>query len=127
MPKKSRPKPIEAPVEDPAPLMEPSPDPPPDPPPPADPPPEEEERPASPVKKKRRLTKPATGDPPKPKRPLNAYMLFAKEERARPDAYQGTVTEVAKAMGAKWRELPEEERSRYKELALSQKMEVAVA
>ena len=97
MPKKSRPKPIEEEEEDPTPPVEPE-EPSPETSPPADPLPE---RPASPVKKKRRLTKPATGDPPKPKRPLNAYMLFAKEERARPDAYQGTVTEVAKAMGAK--------------------------
>ncbi|TFK19364.1 hypothetical protein FA15DRAFT_674486 [Coprinopsis marcescibilis] len=58
-------------------------------------------------------------DPNKPKRALSAYMFFSQDWRERikaenPDAGFG---EVGKLLGAKWKELDEEEKKPYVELA----------
>ena len=52
-------------------------------------------------------------DPTKPKRPMNAFMMFAKENRTqlREDNPELKVTEVSKLLGAKWREMTEDEKS----------------
>lgn len=54
---------------------------------------------------------------PKPKRPLNAFMIFSQEKRPEYRG-SGTVTEVAKKIGEAWRELSPEEQSRYKQMAV---------
>ena len=58
-------------------------------------------------------------DPNKPKRALSAYMFFSQDWRERiknenPDAGFG---EVGKLLGAKWKELDDEEKKPYVDLA----------
>ncbi|EDR09427.1 uncharacterized protein LACBIDRAFT_184303 [Laccaria bicolor S238N-H82] len=62
-------------------------------------------------------------DPNKPKRALSAYMFFSQDWRDRikaenPDAGFG---EVGKLLGAKWKELDEEEKKPYVEQASKDK------
>ncbi|PFH50369.1 hypothetical protein AMATHDRAFT_145228, partial [Amanita thiersii Skay4041] len=62
-------------------------------------------------------------DPKAPKRPLSAYMFFSQDWRERikaenPDAGFG---EVGKLLGAKWKELDEEEKKPYIEQAARDK------
>lgn len=70
--------------------------------------------------KKKARYRSATDEPAKPKRPPNAFMLYSKEQRTQFDKTM-KVTEVAKEIGAKWRELSEEEKNRYKQMALDLK------
>ena len=58
--------------------------------------------------------------PPPKKRPLNSYMLYTKEMRE--TKYRDSTLrppEVAKEIGASWRALSDEERSRYTQMAAS--------
>ena len=55
--------------------------------------------------------------PKKRKRGLNAYMLFSRDERAKYTDPKPKVTVMAQEIGAKWRELGEEEKARYQEMA----------
>ncbi|KAF8626685.1 hypothetical protein AX15_004769 [Amanita polypyramis BW_CC] len=62
-------------------------------------------------------------DPKAPKRPLSAYMFFSQDWRERikaenPDAGFG---EVGKLLGAKWKELDDEEKKPYVERAAQDK------
>ncbi|KAK2460367.1 hypothetical protein APHAL10511_007532 [Amanita phalloides] len=62
-------------------------------------------------------------DPKAPKRPLSAYMFFSQDWRERikaenPDAGFG---EVGKLLGAKWKELDDEEKKPYVERATQDK------
>lgn len=47
---------------------------------------------------------------------LNAFMVFSKENRqaVKDENPEASVTEVAKILGEKWRNLSEEEKSQYK-------------
>lgn len=80
-------------------------------------------RAASPVKKRSRVRYQgtATENAQRPKRGPNAFMIYSKEKRQAYDLKAMKVTEVAKAIGAEWRALPEEEKSRYKQMALQVK------
>ncbi|KAF8918394.1 high mobility group box domain-containing protein [Mucidula mucida] len=65
----------------------------------------------------------AKKDPKAPKRALSAYMFFSQDWRERiktenPDAGFG---EVGKLLGAKWKELDEEEKKPYVDLAAKDK------
>ncbi|KAJ3562107.1 hypothetical protein NP233_g9778 [Leucocoprinus birnbaumii] len=65
----------------------------------------------------------AKKDPKAPKRPLSAYMFFSQDWRERvkaenPDAGFG---EVGKLLGAKWKELNEEEKKPYLDQAAKDK------
>ena len=61
---------------------------------------------------------PEEAEPPKKrKRGLNAYMLFSRDERAKYTDPKPKVTVMAQEIGAKWRELGEEEKARYQEMA----------
>ncbi|BGP03262.1 Non-histone chromosomal protein 6B [Rhodotorula toruloides] len=81
-----------------------------------------------PKESKPRATKAATGgrakkDPNAPKRPLSAYMHFSQDQRSvvkeeNPDV---TFGEIGKILGAKWKELPEDERKPYEEKASADK------
>jgi hypothetical protein len=67
--------------------------------------------------------KAAKKDPKAPKRALSAYMFFSQDWRERirnenPDASFG---EVGKLLGAKWKELDDEERKPYLEQAAKDK------
>lgn len=73
-------------------------------------------------KKRKQRTYRASSDPgPKTKRTPNAFMLFSKEQRAQYDTKTMKVTEVAKDIGKKWHALEEEEKSRYKQMAIDLK------
>ncbi|WDA54961.1 MAG: high mobility group box domain-containing protein (plasmid) [Spiroplasma endosymbiont of Drosophila atripex] len=55
------------------------------------------------------------------KRPMNAYMLFSKEKRAeiiqqKPEL-KSKVAEVAKLIGNHWKEMTNEEKSKYVKMA----------
>jgi len=66
-----------------------------------------------PMKKKKTLK-----DPNGPKRPLTPYFMFAKEVRESVKAELGdnkNVTQVAKEIGKKWKEISEEEKQKYKD------------
>jgi len=57
-----------------------------------------------------------------PKRPLNAYMLFAKQERpALQQKFPGSVTEVAKALGAAWTAADQKTRTKWEQAAGKEK------
>ena len=56
----------------------------------------------------------------KPKQPPNAFMIYSKEQRAGFDK-SVKVTEQAREIGARWRALSEEERTRYKQMAIDLK------
>lgn len=61
----------------------------------------------------------------KVKRPMNAYMLFSKEKRGeiiqqKPEL-KSKVTEVAKLIGNHWKEMTDEEKAKYQNLALEDK------
>jgi len=63
-------------------------------------------------------------DPNAPKRPLSAYMFFSQDWRERiktenPDAGFG---EVGKLLGAKWKELDDEEKKPYVDMATADKV-----
>ncbi|KAH6911927.1 high mobility group box domain-containing protein [Coprinopsis sp. MPI-PUGE-AT-0042] len=61
----------------------------------------------------------AEKDPNKPKRPLSAYMYFSQDwrERIKTENPEAGFGEVGKLLGAKWKELDEEEKKPYVELA----------
>ncbi|GAA6014578.1 hypothetical protein JCM10207_001651 [Rhodosporidiobolus poonsookiae] len=80
-----------------------------------------------PKETKTRSTKAAGGkakkDPNAPKRNLSAYMIFSQDARAQvkeenPDVGFG---EIGKLLGAKWKELDEEDRKPYEEKAKADK------
>ena len=52
-------------------------------------------------------------DPTKPKRPMNAYMMFATEKRKQiqKDKPELKMTEISKLLGVEWRGLSEDEKS----------------
>merc|ERR1712141_3263 len=52
-------------------------------------------------------------DPTKPKRPMNAYMMFATQKRKEivKDHPELKVTEISKMLGAEWRGMSEDEKS----------------
>uniref|UniRef100_UPI0027E1950F HMG-box domain-containing protein n=1 Tax=Spiroplasma sp. AdecLV25b TaxID=3027162 RepID=UPI0027E1950F len=61
----------------------------------------------------------------KVKRPMNAYMLFSKEKRAeiiqqKPEL-KSKVAEVAKLIGNHWKEMTNEAKEKYQNLALADK------
>ncbi|KAH9990364.1 high mobility group box domain-containing protein [Russula vinacea] len=63
-------------------------------------------------------------DPKAPKRALSAYMFFSQDWRERIKAenpMQASVCEVGKLLGAKWKELDEEEKKPYIEQAARDK------
>eukprot|EP00929_Paragymnodinium_shiwhaense_P000009 TRINITY_DN10004_c0_g1_i1.p1 TRINITY_DN10004_c0_g1~~TRINITY_DN10004_c0_g1_i1.p1 ORF type:complete len:205 (-),score=73.86 TRINITY_DN10004_c0_g1_i1:237-851(-) len=60
-----------------------------------------------------------------PKRALSAYFLYTKDVRPEFAAKGGKVTEVAKAMGAAWRELSEDDAAKYHQMAAKDKERVA--
>jgi len=70
-------------------------------------------------KKKKKKVK----DPNAPKRPISAYFFFAADKRPEIRAkYPGcTVTEVASKIGAKWRDLDDEDKQPYEEQAAKDK------
>lgn len=68
------------------------------------------EEPEPPPKLKRQRVEGAE----KPKRPLNAFMLYSKHMRSTPEYRSSSgkgVTSIAKDLGERWRSMPEEEKS----------------
>ena len=65
----------------------------------------------------------AEKDPNKPKRPLSAYMFFSQDwrERIKAENPEAGFGEVGKLLGAKWKELDEEEKKPYIEQANADK------
>jgi len=75
------------------------------------------------AEKAEKQTRKTKKDPHAPKRALSAYMFFSQDWRERiktenPDAGFG---EVGKLLGAKWKELDEEEKKPYVDQALRDK------
>ena len=66
------------------------------------------------------VSAPAGAPAPKAKRPLNAYMLYSQEQRPKFDKTM-KVTEVAKAIGAQWKELSDADKQPYKDRAAALK------
>ena len=60
-------------------------------------------------------TSSAQAEPKVKKRSPNAFMIYSQEKRG--DFANLKVTEIAKIIGAQWRALSEEEKSRYKHMA----------
>ena len=58
-------------------------------------------------------------DPNAPKRPLTAFMYFAREERPKvmKDNPNFSVPEIGKELGARWRKLEDNERAKFDALA----------
>ena len=54
-------------------------------------------------------------DPTKPKRPLNAFMMFAGERRKqiKKENSELKVTEISKLLGQEWKAMSEDEKSPY--------------
>ena len=86
--------------------------------------PSDGEKPVAKHDRKRKATK-ANSDREKKKRTPNAFMLYSKEQRSNFDTKTTKVTEIARAIGAKWRELGEEEKTRYRSMAEELKAAVA--
>ena len=65
----------------------------------------------------------AEKDPNKPKRPLSAYMFFSQDwrERIKAENPEAGFGEVGKLLGAKWKELDEDEKKPYVEQAAKDK------
>lgn len=79
----------------------------------------------SPKKKKAKAPKKAKAkkDPNAPKKPLSAYFMFSKENRERlkeanPDA---GVSDIAKLLGAEWKNVTAEEKAKYEKMAAKDK------
>ncbi|KAJ6476272.1 high mobility group box domain-containing protein [Mycena sanguinolenta] len=66
----------------------------------------------------------AKKDPNAPKRALSAYMFFSQDwrERIRAENPDASFGEVGKLLGAKWKELDEEERKPYVDQATQDKV-----
>ncbi|KAL9642794.1 hypothetical protein ABK040_009869 [Willaertia magna] len=66
-------------------------------------------------KRKRKTTKKKKTDPDAPKRPLTSYMLFSQEQRKKivQETPEIKVTEVAKKVGALWKQLSAEQKQPY--------------
>ena len=82
-----------------------------------DAPPEPPPKPAAARRPPRKRARPAGAGPPGPKRALSAYMYFMKARRIallqeRPELAE-SVTETAKAIGAEWKALSEEQKVPY--------------
>ena len=62
------------------------------------------------------------------KRPLNSFMVWSTEERKRMvTAHVGmTNSAISKLLGSKWRQLPEEEKKKWKEAAKRLKVEHSI-
>merc|ERR1712126_746629 len=62
-------------------------------------------------------------DPNAPKRPLTAFMYFAREERPKvmKDNPNFSVPEIGKELGARWRKLGDAERAKFDALAAKDK------
>lgn len=56
-------------------------------------------------------------DPNSPKKPMGAFFHYFKETRSIPELAGFSVPEQAKAIGEKWKQMSESEKSKYKELA----------
>jgi hypothetical protein len=69
-------------------------------------------------------TKKKTKDPNAPKRNLNSYMLYTGEVRKQVAAVNPSlkVTEVVKIIGKQWRELSDEAKKKYVDLAAEDKV-----
>ncbi|KAG8911451.1 Non-histone chromosomal protein 6, partial [Tulasnella sp. 417] len=75
------------------------------------------------VEKPKRVTKAAAKDKSGPKRPLSAFMYFCKDwrDRVKAENPEASFGEVGKLLGAKWKELDEEEKISYTEQAAKDK------
>ncbi|XP_043715182.1 high mobility group B protein 13-like isoform X2 [Telopea speciosissima] len=62
-------------------------------------------------------------DPLKPKQPLSAFFLFSKERRAALLQDNINILEIAKLAGEEWKNMAEEQRGPYEEMAKKQKEE----
>ncbi|KAK7055117.1 high mobility group box domain-containing protein, partial [Favolaschia claudopus] len=82
---------------------------------------------AKPKRKAEKADKPAKGrgkkDPNAPKRALSAYMFFSQDwrERIKNENPEASFGEVGKLLGAKWKELDDEEKKPYVEQAAKDK------
>lgn len=56
-------------------------------------------------------------DPNAPKKPMNAFLSYLVENRGNPEYSGMTVSEQAKAIGEKWKQLGESEKSRYQNVS----------
>lgn len=67
-------------------------------------------------------------DPNMPKKPLSAYFLFCKQERAKPDFKCVDVIEASKVLGKKWQNMSLKRRSPFQEqhCALKEDYEIAM-
>jgi hypothetical protein len=67
-------------------------------------------------KKEKKEKKPKKDDAPKAKRPLSNYMKFVQENRKKVTEANKSLkaTEVVSKLGAMWRELSDEQKSKYK-------------
>jgi len=82
---------------------------------------EEEVKPKKAAVKKTTKPKAEAADDGKPKKPLNSYFLYAKENRARvAETHKGG---VQKQLGKEWKALPESEKEEYKARAAKAKEE----
>jgi hypothetical protein len=83
-------------------------------------PPESEEAPndAKKPRGKKRRSPTAEGEE-KPKRHLNAFMLFCKDERPKFKNSSKPVTEIAQELGRMWRESDEQTKQKYAEMSLA--------
>ncbi|KAF6172998.1 hypothetical protein GIB67_006374 [Kingdonia uniflora] len=73
------------------------------------------------TKKKKKTKK--QKDPLKPKRPISAFFLFSKDLREALSAENKNMLEIAKIAGEKWKNMLEEQRLPYEEVAKKQKEE----
>ncbi|KIO20508.1 hypothetical protein M407DRAFT_81488, partial [Tulasnella calospora MUT 4182] len=73
--------------------------------------------------KPKRGGKAAAKDKTGPKRPLSAFMYFCKDwrDRVKAENPEASFGEVGKLLGAKWKELDEEEKTNYIEQAAKDK------
>lgn len=77
-----------------------------------------------------RKTKEASTGPPKPKRPLSAYFLYAAEHRPQvrkdleknaKDGVKVRVGDIAKKIGVMWKAVDADEKAKYQKLADAEK------
>ncbi|XP_020089633.1 high mobility group B protein 6-like [Ananas comosus] len=62
-------------------------------------------------------------DPSKPKQPMSAFFLFSKEQRSALLEENKNVCEIAKIAGEEWKNMTEERRAPYEEIARKEKEE----
>ncbi|XP_072961753.1 high mobility group B protein 6-like [Typha angustifolia] len=64
-------------------------------------------------------------DPLKPKQPMSAFFLFSKERRTTLLKESNNILEIAKIAGEEWKNMTEEQKAHYEEIAKEQKEEYA--